>query len=106
MARTKGAKNKITIAVKDAVEHAFNTVNRDGMYLVNLAHDDPKTFCSLVSRCIPSAVAISVSHTIDLSEAMIEADKNIKRLEAEYKERGLSLGSKSKMPVIENEPSD
>ena len=106
MPRKKGSQNALTVQVKQAVERAFGKVNHDGSYLINLAHNEPKVFCSLVSKCIPSAVAVSVSHTIDLSEAMIEADKNIKRLEAEYKERGISLGSKSKTPVIENEPSD
>ena len=78
MARTKGAKNKMTIAIKDAVEHAFSTVNRDGQYLVTLSKEHPQVFCALVSKCIPTAVAVDVKHHIDLGNAMLEASQRLK----------------------------
>ena len=82
MARTKGAKNKITIAVKDAVENAFTTVNDGGKYLVWLSKEHPAAFVSLVGKCIPAAVAVSVTHQFDLLDAMNEAAKNQQRLNA------------------------
>ena len=74
----KGKPNKITAAVKDAVEHAFTKVNGEG-YLIWLSKAHPQAFCSLVAKCIPSAVAIDVTHTLDLGAALIEADKRIKQ---------------------------
>ena len=108
MPRKKGSQNKMTVDIKRAVEYAFNKVNHDNQWLIKMASsDDPaekKLFVALVTKCIPSAVAVSVSHTIDLSEAMIEADKNIKRLEAEYKDRELALGCKTETPIIDASP--
>ena len=106
MPRRKGDIGMLNRTVKEAVERAFRKVNRDGDYLVKLADSDPKTFCALVSKCIPSAVAVSVSHHIDLSDAMLAADANIKRLEKEYEQKALRLSSNSKTPVIENDVSD
>jgi hypothetical protein len=80
MARTKGAKNKITIAVKDAVENAFTTVNDGGKYLVWLSKEHPAAFVSLVGKCIPAAVAVSVTLQFDLLSAMNEANNNAQRL--------------------------
>ena len=80
--RTRG-KGKLTIAVKDAVERAFNKVNHDGQYLVRLADEHPQVFCGLVSKCIPTAVAIDVKHHIDLGNAMLEASQRLKDFNAQ-----------------------
>jgi hypothetical protein len=91
MARTKGSQNKITIAVKDAVEQAFNTVNRDGKYLVNLANDHPAVFCSLVSKCIPTAVAVDIKHSLDLGAAMLEASQRLQQFNSTIDHEPISL---------------
>lgn len=76
-------KGRMNIAIKEAVEFAFNKVNgSDGAGLVKLADTHPAVFYALVSRCIPAAVAVSVSHSFDLGEAMQIAADNAKRLNA------------------------
>tara|TARA_R110000822_G_scaffold257046_1_gene382715 strand:+ start:1241 stop:1558 length:318 start_codon:yes stop_codon:yes gene_type:complete len=83
MARTKGAQNKMTRDIKSAVEQAFKTINgKNNAGLIQLAKDEPKVFYSLVARCIPAAVAVSVTHQFDLGNAMIEAHENQQRLNA------------------------
>ena len=99
MARTKGSQNKITIAVKDAVEQAFNTVNRDGKYLVNLANDHPAVFCSLVSRCIPTAVAVDIKHTLDLGAAMLEASQRLQQFNSTIDHEPISLILDTQQPT-------
>jgi hypothetical protein len=96
MARTKGSQNKITIAVKDAVEQAFNTVNRDGKYLVNLANDHPAVFCSLVSKCIPTAVAVDIKHSLDLGAAMLEASQRLQQFNSTIDHEPISLEANTK----------
>jgi len=54
--RPKGTRNKLTVAVKDAIEHAFDEVG--GVeYLKMIAVSDPKTFCTLLGKVIPLQVA-------------------------------------------------
>ena len=100
MARTKGAKNKMTIAIKDAVEHAFSTVNRDGQYLVNLSKEHPQVFCALVSKCIPAAVAVDVKiHAIDLGNAMLEASQRLKDFNAKTIEH--TPNTEQLLPIVD-----
>jgi len=107
MARTKGSQNKITIAVKDAVEHAFNTVNRDGKYLVNLANDHPAVFCSLVSKCIPTAVAVDIKHSLDLGAAMLEASQRLQQFNSTINHEPISLIPNTKqLATIEPDSQD
>ncbi len=81
MARTKGAQNKMTRDIKSAVEQAFKTVNgKNNAGLIKLASDEPKVFYSLVARCIPATVAVSVEHSFNLLAAMNEANNNAQRL--------------------------
>lgn len=54
--RPKGASNKITRDIKEAVARAFEKVG--GVeYLVTVAREDPKTFCGLLGRVIPLQVS-------------------------------------------------
>lgn len=53
--RPKGAQNKVTRAVKDAVQDAFDELG-GAQYLLQVARDDPKTFCGLLGRVIPTQV--------------------------------------------------
>lgn len=53
--RPKGASNKTTKAIKDAIIEAFEKAGGVD-YLVTLAKDDPRTFCALVGKVIPLQV--------------------------------------------------
>lgn len=55
--RPKGTPNKITKALKDAIEHAFIRVGGEA-YLVRVAESDPKTFCALLAKLLPSELAV------------------------------------------------
>jgi hypothetical protein len=82
VARTKGAQNKITIAVKDAVEHAFRKKNQQG-YLLWLADEHPSVFCALVAKCIPTQLAVDVNHhALNLGVEMARASERLARLNA------------------------
>ncbi len=77
--KTRGP-GRLNKSVKEAVEYAFNKVNNGGDYLLKVANDDPKTFLALVAKCIPTAVAVDVKHTIDLAGAMLASQQQLKEL--------------------------
>lgn len=54
--RTKGTPNKVNGAVKDAILRAFNRVG-GAMYLEKVANEDPKTFCTLLGKVVPTEIA-------------------------------------------------
>ena len=82
MPRKKGSQNRMTVTVKNAVEHAFTKVNGKG-YLEWLAYEHPAAFTSLVGKCIPQAVAVDINHTIlDLGSAIKEANQRIASYES------------------------
>ncbi len=53
--RPKGSLNKTTKAVKDAITEAFDKAGGVA-YLVNIAKEDPRTFCALLGKVIPVQV--------------------------------------------------
>lgn len=53
--RPKGSSNKITKNIKTAIEEAFDKAGGVD-YLVGLATSDPKTFCTLVGKVIPTTI--------------------------------------------------
>lgn len=68
-------------AIKERIEQAFKTVNgKRNEGLIKLAKDHPAIFYGLVAKCVPVAVAIDVSHHIDLGALMLEAERNLQRL--------------------------
>lgn len=54
--RKKGTPNKVNAAVKEAILNAFNEVGGES-YLVRVAEDDPKTFCTLLGKVLPMEIA-------------------------------------------------
>lgn len=54
--RPKGSKNKTTANIKAAIEQAFDKAGGVD-YLVRLAAEDPRTFCGLVGKVIPTTIA-------------------------------------------------
>lgn len=59
--RVAGTPNQFTTKVKNAVEKAFDEVGGVD-YLVKVAEEDPKTFCTLLGKCLPK----DINATIDL----------------------------------------
>jgi hypothetical protein len=59
--RRKGTPNKMTQNVKAAILEAFeNAGGRE--YLEAVADKDPKTFCALLARCIPTEITGDINH--------------------------------------------
>lgn len=51
--RAKGTPNKVNAAVKEAIIGAFNKVGGES-YLVKVAESDPRTFCALLGKVMPT----------------------------------------------------
>jgi len=58
--RPKGMQNKTTVALKTAIMNAFTKVGGED-YLVKVAREDPKTFCTLLGRVLPSELKADLS---------------------------------------------
>ena len=54
--RPPGLPNKATRALKTAILNAFERVGGEE-YLVRVAHEDPKTFCTLLGKILPTQLA-------------------------------------------------
>lgn len=54
--RQRGVPNKLTGDVKEAIAAAFAEVGAKD-YLVKLAESDPRTFCALVGKLVPTTVS-------------------------------------------------
>jgi hypothetical protein len=51
--RQKGTPNKLTVGIKDALRTAFTEAG--GVeYLVGVAKEEPRVFCSLLAKLLPS----------------------------------------------------
>ena len=82
MGSRKGKPNKLTQAVRDRVEQAFNTVNGPANAgLIALAREEPAIFYGLVSKCIPTLAAIDIHHhAVNLGLEMRRAADALDRL--------------------------
>jgi hypothetical protein len=75
--RAKGTPNKITQSVKEALENAFEELG--GMsYLVHVGRTDPRTFCALLSKLLPTKLANAdgsplLAALTELTDAQLEA---------------------------------
>lgn len=54
--RPPGLPNKATRVLKTAILNAFETVGGEE-YLVRVAREDPKTFCTLLGKVLPTQLA-------------------------------------------------
>ena len=77
--RKKGTPNKVPSSVKKAIMDAFNTVGGEE-YLVKVAEQDHKTFCSLLGRVLPKESSINISSDLDLMTTE-ELEAELARLE-------------------------
>jgi len=75
--RPKGLQNSLTVSVKDAIQNAFQELG--GMsYLVHVGRNDPRTFCALLSKLLPTKLANAdgsplLAALTELTDAQLEA---------------------------------
>ena len=75
--RAKGTPNQLTASIKDAIHNAFEELG--GMsYLVHVGRTDPRTFCALLSRLLPTKLANAdgsplLAALTELTDAQLEA---------------------------------
>lgn len=73
--RKKGTPNKLTVQVKDAIQNAFSTVGGE-KYLVKVAKEDPRTFCALLGKVLPTQLEGDLGLTVKThEEALAEIEK-------------------------------
>ena len=53
--RVKGTPNKLTTGLKDAILGAFHECGGQA-YLQTVARDDPRTFCTLLGKVLPTTL--------------------------------------------------
>ena len=54
--RAKGTPNALTASIKDAIQNAFTELGGTD-YLVHVGRTDPRTFCALLSKLLPTKLA-------------------------------------------------
>jgi hypothetical protein len=69
--------NKTTQSVKEAIERAFQKLGGTD-YLVHVGRNDPRTFCALLSRLLPTKLANAdgsplLAALTELTDAQLEA---------------------------------
>lgn len=75
--RPKGMQNKLTVSIREAIENAFTELG--GMsYLVHVGRTDPRTFCALLSKLLPTKLANAdgsplLAALTELTDAQLEA---------------------------------
>ncbi len=73
----KGIQNRQTVAIKDAIERAFDRLG-GASYLEHVGKTDPRTFCALLSRLLPTKLANAdgsplLAALTELTDAQLEA---------------------------------
>lgn len=75
--RKKGSPNKLTAVVKDAILNAFQEVGGKS-YLVRVAEEDPRAFCTLLGKILPS----ELNATVDLFAEVRQVERRIVQTDA------------------------
>lgn len=75
--RQKGTVNKLTVSIREAIENAFTELG-GASYLVHVGKSDPRTFCALLSRLLPTKLANAdgsplLAALTELTDAQLEA---------------------------------
>ena len=73
----KGIPNRNTVAIKEAIERAFEKLGGTE-YLVHVGKNDPRTFCALLSKLLPTKLANAdgsplLAALTELTDAQLEA---------------------------------
>lgn len=98
--RPKGMQNALTVSVREAVERAFEKLG-GASYLEHVGRTDPRTFCALLSKLLPTKLANAdgsplLAALTELTDAQLEA--RTARALADAQRSGLMA---SAGPVIE-----
>ena len=69
--------NALTVSVKDAIQNAFTELG-GASYLVHVGRTDPRTFCALLSKLLPTKLANAdgsplLAALTELTDAQLEA---------------------------------
>ncbi len=64
--RPKGSPNKTTVALKDAIMGAFDASGGQA-YLQRVADEDPRTFCTLLGKVLPTEVKAELNGNITVN---------------------------------------
>lgn len=96
----KGIPNRQTVAIKEAIERAFTKLG-GASYLEHVGRTDPRTFCALLSKLLPTKLANAdgsplLAALTELTDAQLEA--RTARALADAQRQGLMAPS---APVIE-----
>jgi hypothetical protein len=75
--RARGTQNKLTLSVKEAIERAFDKLGGTS-YLVHVGRSDPRTFCALLGKLLPTKLANAdgsplLAALTELTDAQLEA---------------------------------
>jgi hypothetical protein len=75
--RAKGTPNQLTASIKDAIHNAFEELGGTS-YLVHVGRTDPRTFCALLSKLLPTKLANAdgsplLAALTELTDAQLEA---------------------------------
>lgn len=97
--RPAGIPNKVTQSVKEAIERAFEQLG-GASYLVHVGKTDPRTFCALLSRLLPTKLANAdgsplLAALTELTDAQLEARTARALADAQR------LGIAAQVPVID-----
>ena len=97
----KGIPNRQTVAIKDAIERAFDKLGGTD-YLVTVGRNDPRTFCALLSRLLPTKLANAdgsplLAALTELTDAQLEA--RTQRALADAQRLGLAAASQPTIDV-------
>lgn len=82
--RKKGTPNKTTVKVKQAIIQAFDKAGGVD-YLVRVAQDDPRTFCTLLGRVLPTEMKHEVEH-VNIPETTEEIMAEVNKLRREMEQ--------------------
>jgi hypothetical protein len=75
--RAKGTQNKLTVSIREAIERAFDNLG-GASYLEHVGRNDPRTFCALLSKLLPTKLANAdgsplLAALTELTDAQLEA---------------------------------
>ena len=75
--RVKGTPNALTASIKDAIHNAFTELGGTS-YLVHVGQTDPRTFCALLSKLLPTKLSNAdgsplLAALTELTDAQLEA---------------------------------
>jgi hypothetical protein len=93
--RPKGIPNKTTQNIKEAIERAFDKLGGTD-YLVTVGRSDPRTFCALLGKLLPTKLANAdgsplLAALTELTDAQLEA--RTQRALADAQRAGLMASS-------------